>query len=145
MIREGLLTKLHTHMASNYPDVLVTLQDEISVTKFLESKLDLLEDLPYVLLAKGTPLYIVEEMCLEVLEKSLGPSRFNYFCSLLQNNFETQYFDWLAAGVLPYEVMNLMELTHESFQKNGSVESEWEKDEFQLSLMEIIDGYLQEN
>lgn len=144
-MREGILAKLNSHLAANYPEILVGLQDEQSVTKFLGSKMALLEDLPEVMLAKGSPVYIVEEMCMELLAKALGPSRFNYFCSLLQNEFESHYYGWLEAGILPYEVINLIEFTRENFRSCAFDESAWNLDRFRDSMIDIVGEYLKKN
>jgi len=122
-MRDVLKKKLHDYLGANYPEVLVPLQREAGVTAFLEERVANLEELPDQLLAEGKPVYIVEEICMDELTRDLRPSRFNYLCSVLQEEFEEKYYAWLDYGIVAYEVSNLIVDCAEVFENFGFSEA----------------------
>jgi hypothetical protein len=141
-MRNILKRKLHDYLVVNYPDILIPLQQEAGVTRFLEERIASLDSLPDLLLAEGKPAYIVEELCLASLTRDLGPSRFNYLCSILQEEFETVYYGWLDTGILPYEGMNLIQQCSSAFSELGFGEDNEENEGLRLAIVEAVRGYL---
>jgi len=123
MIQTALAKKLHGYLLQNHPDLLLSLQADNAVTKYLGERLDVLGNLPETLLAEGKPQYIVEEICMDELTRDLRPSRFNYLCSVLQEEFEEKYYAWLDYGIVAYEVSNLIVDCAEVFENFGFSEA----------------------
>jgi len=109
-MQEVLIAKLHQYMADNNPDLLITLQQESSVSDYLREKVAAIDFLLNELLASGTPAYIIEERCMDELTKELHPSKFNYLISILEEEFETDYYRLKESGLVTYEVINLIDI-----------------------------------
>ena len=123
MIQATLAKKLYGYLLQNHPDLLLSLQADNAVTKYLELRLDVLGNLPETFVAEGKPMYIVEEICMDELTRDLRPSRFNYLCSVLRDEFEEKYYAWLDYGILAYEVSNLIMDCAEVFKNFGFSEA----------------------
>ncbi len=91
----------------NNPDVLVQLEEEGKVNKYLTNKLSNVDFLINQL-EKGQPAYIIEEACMDVMTQYLRPSKFNYISSVLEEEFETTYRQLQESGTLKFEVINLI-------------------------------------
>jgi len=141
-MRDILLKKLHDHLLKNYLDMLVPLQQAGGVTAWLEDRLDALEDLPEVLLAEGKPVYIVEEVCMAALTRDLPPSRFNYLSSVLETEFEREYYQWQEMGILTYEIINLIEVCMPVFVALGFSKENEEDQSLRYAIIGTLQGYL---
>ena len=108
-MQEVLFEKLHQYIAENNPDLLIALQEKGNVSGYLREKIAEIDLLVNELLAVGTPAYIIEERCMDELTKELRPSKFNYLISVLEEEFEVDYFKLKRSGLLTYEVINLIE------------------------------------
>jgi len=120
-MQEVLIAKLHQYMANN-PDLLITLQQESSVSDYLRGKVAAIDFLLTELLASGTPAYIIEERCMDELTKELRPSKFNYLISILEEEFEPDCRRLKESGLLTYEVINLIESCTPAFKSLGFTE-----------------------
>lgn len=109
-MQEVLIAKLHHYLTANNPDLLITLQHEGNVSDYLKGKVAAIDLLVNELLGSGTPAYIIEERCMEELTKELRPSKFNYLISILEEEFEPEYYRLKESELLIYEVINLMEI-----------------------------------
>jgi hypothetical protein len=114
-----LKEKLWFYIIHNNPDLMFTLQEEYTVTDYLNKKVNGVKSIIEDMLLEGTPQYIIEEICLNVLTEDLKPSRFLYICSLLEEEFEETYTIFQESGILTYEVINLMESCREVFETIG--------------------------
>jgi hypothetical protein len=106
-MKEVLIRKLHQYIMDNNPDVLVQLEEEGKVNKYLTNKLSNVDFLINQL-EKGQPAYIIEEACMDVMTQYLRPSKFNYISSVLEEEFETTYRQLQESGTLKFEVINLI-------------------------------------
>ncbi len=70
-MQEVLIAKLHQYIADNNADLLITLQQEGSVSGYLREKTAAIDLLVNELLASGTPAYIIEERCMDELTQEL--------------------------------------------------------------------------
>lgn len=104
-----LKEKLWAYIVHNNPDLMVSLQEDHSVTRYLEEKIETIMPMVQQLLDEGKPQYIIEELCLNEMTAELKPSRYQYICSVLEEEFPQDYERLKENGTLTYEVINLIE------------------------------------
>lgn len=114
-----LIEKLRAFILENNPDLVVQLQADYSVSKYLEDKVSTVASLMDQLLAENKPAYIIEELCLNEITAGLKPSKFNYIKSVLEEDFPKEYAALSDSGVLTYETINLVEDCKEHFESFG--------------------------
>src|SRR2546425_9471920 len=115
-MQDILKIKLQDYIISNHPDLLIILQEERKVTSYLNEKVATVDSLLEQSLAESKPDYIIEELCMEALISELPPSKFNYLCSILEEEFETDYYRFKESGTLTYEVINLINVCTSAFE-----------------------------
>lgn len=118
-MQEILIARLHQYITDNNPDLLITLQQESSVSDYLRGKIAAIDFLLNELLASGTPAYIREERGMDELTKELRPSKFNYLISILEEEFKTDYYRLKESGLVTYEVINLINICLPVFNALG--------------------------
>lgn len=142
-MQEVLIAKLHQYVADNNPDLLITLQQNGSVSGYLREKVAAVDLLVNELLAVGTPAYIIEERCMDELTKELRPSKFNYLISVLEEEFAPNYYRLKESGLLTYEVMNLIGSCTPVFETFGfSLENE-NNDYLRYAITGAVKEYLE--
>lgn len=114
-----LKERLWFYIVHNNSDLMFILQQEYSVSHYLNEKVNGIHLLIEEMLSENTPRYIMEEICLNVLTEDLKPSRFIYIRSLLEEEFEQIYTNFADSGILTYEIINLMESCREVFETIG--------------------------
>ncbi|MFV8354902.1 DUF1896 family protein [Flavobacterium sp. XS1P32] len=119
-----------------------TLQEEYNVLGYLNEKVNGVKSIIEDMLSEGTPQYIIEEICLNVLIEDLKPSRFIYIRSLLAEEFEKTYTTFRESGILTYEVINLMESCREVFETIGFTNENEEDPTLRNALIGQIADYL---
>lgn len=137
-----LKEKLWSYIIHNNPDLMFALQQEYSVTDYLNEKVNTVKSIMEDMLSEGTPQYIIEEICLNVLTEDLKPSRFLYVRSLLEQEFEDIYATFSGSGILQYEVINLMESCKVIFETIGFTNENEEDPILRNALIGQIAGYL---
>ena len=143
-MQDVLIKKFHDYLVHNHPDVLVPLQQVAGVSKYLEERVQALEDLPEVLLAEGKPVYIVEEVCMDALTRELRPSKFIYLSSILEGEFEAEYYRWMESGILIYEVINLIEVCAPVFEAFGFNQDNEDDKSLRYAVIGTIREYISE-
>jgi hypothetical protein len=141
-MRDILIKSLHTFLSDNYPELLVPLQADCAVTQYLNECVDGLGDLPAVLMKDGQPPEIVREICLDTIVKRFGPSKFNYVCSILQEDYEKEYYEWLDFGILKYEVFNILQECAPVFEHLGFKDDSDEEKVIRYAVAGTIQQYL---
>lgn len=137
-----LAEKLRAYIVHNSPDLLVSLQADYSLTQYLEDKVVSVTALLEQLIADGKPPYIIEELCLLEMTSSLRPSKYQYLKNVLEEEFPNDYTRMVEAGVLTYEIINLIEICKETFETIGFTE-ENEEDRFpRYAVIADIHNYL---
>lgn len=121
-MQEVLIAKLNQYIADNNPDLLITLQQEGNISGYLREKVETIDLLMNELLTSGTPAYIIEERSMDELTKELRPSKFNYLISILEEEFEADYYRLKEGGLFRYEVINLIEGCTPVFKTFGFTE-----------------------
>ncbi|WP_199119250.1 DUF1896 family protein [Pedobacter sp. ASV28] len=115
-MQKVLTEKLRAYLVNNNPDLLLKLQGDTSITKFIEDKVSMVMPMVLQLLEEGKPGYVIEELCLNTLTEDLRPSKFNYLQEILEVEFKDQYQKFKEAGVLTYETVNLVEACASIFE-----------------------------
>ena len=137
-----LKEKLWFYIIHNNPDLMFTLQEDYSVLDYLNEKISSVKSILEDMLSDGTPQYIIEEICLNVLTEDLKPSRFLYIRSLLFDEFEKTYAAFQESGILTYEVINLMESCKPIFETIGFTKENEEDPTLRNALIGQIVDYL---
>lgn len=114
-----LKEKLWTFIVHNNTDLMLNLQQDFSVTGYLEKKVFNVQPLISQLLAENKPGYIIEELCMEELTKDLRPSKFNYIRGVLEEEFELDFLRIKESGLLTYEIVNLISESEMAFETLG--------------------------
>lgn len=118
-MQSKLTEKLWAYIVHNNPDLVLSLQEDYAVTRYLKEKVDAVMPLAIQLLDKGTPQYIIEEQCLKVMIEELKPSRYQYICSIIEEEFSADYRWMKESGTLTYEVANLIRVCKGIFNDFG--------------------------
>lgn len=107
---QSMLTgKLWTYIVHNNPDLMFSLQENYSVTRYLEEKVNAVMPMATQLLGERRPQYVIEELCLNAMTEELKPSRYQYIRLVIEEEFNADYERMKENGTLTYEVVNLIE------------------------------------
>ena len=107
---QSMLTeKLWAYIIHNNPDLMLSLQEDYSVTSYLENKVAAVMPMAVQFLSEEKPQYIIEELCLQAMTEDLKPSRYQYIRSVIEEEFNDDYLRMKENGTLTYEVVNLIE------------------------------------
>lgn len=107
---QSMLTeKLWAYIVHNNPDLMFSLQEDYSVSRYLEEKVSTVMPMVAQLTDEGKPPYIIEELCLNTMTEELKPSRYQYIRSVIEEEFNADYERMKESGTLTYEVVNLIE------------------------------------
>lgn len=107
---QSMLTeKLWAYIVHNNPDLMFSLQEDYSVSRYLEEKVSTVMPMVAQLTDEGKPPYIIEELCLNTMTEELKPSRYQYIRSVIEEEFNGDYERMKENGTLTYEVVNLIE------------------------------------
>lgn len=137
-----LMDRLRAYVTEHNPDLLLQLQGNFSVTQYLEDKVSNVMPMVKQLIAEGKATYIIEELCLQEMTADLRPSKFDYLKNVLEEDFPNDYNRMAEAGVLTYEVVNLIEACKSVFETHGFTE-ENEDDRFlRYAVIAEIHDYL---
>ena len=96
------------YIRENNPDILHELESEGRLMLYLTEKVSTTDILIQELQAAGQPGFIIEQSCMESLTKDLRPSRHHYICTILEEEFETEYNQLVQSGLLQYEAINMV-------------------------------------
>lgn len=113
-LHEHLVHKLFDYICDNNPDLLMQLEEGRALTSYLKGKVESISQLldQY----KNDPPYLLEERCMTMLTKDLRPSKYNYICRVLEEEFGTTYRQLKESGILKYEAINLVGYCNEVFE-----------------------------
>lgn len=142
-MQEVLIAKLHQYIIDNNPDLLITLQQEERVSGYLKEKVAAIAPMLDELLAVNTPAYIIEEHCMDELTKDIRPSKFNYLISVLEEEFEPDYYRLKESGILTYEIINLIEVCRPVFNALGFTEERESDRHLRYAITGVIKEYFE--
>ncbi|KGO93667.1 hypothetical protein [Flavobacterium subsaxonicum] len=116
---ESLLKeKLWAHIAHHNPDLMLNLQADHSVTKYLDEKMKGIMPMIAQLVAEAKPQYIIQELCLKALTSDLIPSKFHYIRSIIEEDFSDDFERLKKTGILTFEVANLITICNATVFKS---------------------------
>ena len=121
-MQEMLKEKLWTYIVHNNPDLMLNLQQDSTVTYYLEEKVNGIQFLTSQLRTENKHGYVIEALCMEELTKDLLPSKFNYIRNILEEEFELDFLRIKESGLLTYEIMNLISESETVFETLGFTE-----------------------
>ncbi len=142
-MQEILITKLHKYILENNLDLIIGLQEKDNVEGYLKEKVSSIDALLTQLMIEDVPGYIIEERCMDTLTQDLRPSKFNYLASVLEDEFESEYFRLKENGTLNYEVINLIELCNPVFEAIGFTENNDDDRHLRYAITGVIEGYFE--
>lgn len=120
-----LKEKLWAYIVHNNPDLMFNLQEDYSVTRYLDEKVNGIMPMAERLLTERKPLYVIEELCVKEMTEELRPSRFLYIGEVLEQEFPDDWQRLREDGLLTYEIINMMESCRELFESfSFSLENE---------------------
>jgi len=111
-----LKEKLWAYIVHNNPDLMFNLQEDYSVTRYLDEKVNGIMPMAERLLMEHKPLYVIEELCVKEMTEELRPSRFLYIGAVLEQEFPDDWQRLREDGLLTYEIINIMESSRELFE-----------------------------
>ncbi|MBD0293653.1 MAG: DUF1896 family protein [Flavisolibacter sp.] len=85
---------------------MMELEQSGTLSNYLADKIDGVQDVlnQYI----NEPLYLLEERCMHLLTNDLRPSKYNYICRVLEEEFSTTHARLKQSGVLKFEAINLI-------------------------------------
>ena len=144
-MQQILANKNYEYIRQNNPDVLIPLEENGKVTEYLNEKVDSVKDLLQQLQDANTPAYIIEDVCMEALTKDLKPSKFNYICAILEEDFEAVYQQLQNSGTLQYEVINLIASCKPALESFEFTEETKDNRHLRYAVTGAISDYLTKN
>ncbi len=139
-----LINKLHAFTAEHNPDVLISLQEQGRLAAWLEEKVQGLDLLIAQLRSEGKPGYIIEEVCMKELTAELVPSKYEYVAGIFRDEFEAQYYNLKATGVLVYETINILQRCEAVFEQFPYTEDTEDNRLLRYAIIGTIQHYLEE-
>lgn len=142
-MEELLKRKLQAYLLSYHPDLLLHLQDEASLTEYINERMDNNRSLLHQLQADNLPPYIIQEFCMSSLTRDLRPSKYQYILTLLEEEFEADYARLKAPGLLLYEIINLISQCESVFEELGFTEENESSRVLRYAIMGMMREYLE--
>ncbi|UCS95213.1 DUF1896 domain-containing protein [Echinicola marina] len=121
---------------------MLNLQEDYSVTTYLERKVQDIMPLAEQLLSDNQPGYAIEELCLDRMTEELRPSRYHYLLSVLEEEFSADYEQLRESGALTFETVNLIEFCEKIFDGYGFSEENEEDRHLRYAVIGQVQEYL---
>jgi hypothetical protein len=137
-----LKEKLWTYIVHNNPDLMFSLQEDYSVTRYLEEKINAIMPIAEQFLSEGRPIYAIEELCLETMTEELKPSRYLYIRSVIEEEFKQDFDRLKENGILTYEIVNLIEACKGIFSDFGFSSENEEDRHLKYAIIGQVHDYL---
>jgi hypothetical protein len=137
-----LINNLYQYIRENNPDLLLELEENNGVTKYLSEKVSSVESLLEQLRKEGKLGYIIEELCMNFLTKDLRPSRYNYILTILESDFEIKYNEFSETGILIYEISNMVKYCQSVFDDLNFSDENEDNRFLRYAITGVINEYL---
>lgn len=138
-----LKEKLWAYIVHHNPELMFSLQEEYSVTRYLEEKVREVMPMAETLLSQHKPLYVIEELCVKEMTEELRPSRYLYIRGVIEDEFPQDYERLRENGILTYEIVNLIQACAEIFEAFGFSEKNEEQRHLRHAVIAQLHDYLQ--
>lgn len=129
-------------MEENNPELLVQLGEESRVTDYLLNKVAMVDSLISEE-EDDQPAYILETACMDILTQDLKPSRYQYICKILQEEFKDYYETLEPTGLQKFEAINLLDSCKEVFDEFGFDEESEDNRLLRYLIMGSISEYFE--
>lgn len=142
-MEELLRNKLRTYIAVNNPDLIVQQQyNRFSFTLYVIDQVQAV--MPKVMdwLESGVPQYEIEELALKEMTATLRPSKYQYIKQVLEEDFPLEEENFTEAGVLTFEIINMIELCQNSFEAFDFSEETQHERKLRYAIIADIASYL---
>ena len=143
-MQDILINKLHEYIRENNPDLLLQLEEDGKVTEYLSNKVSTVNALLNQL-NKEQPAYIIEEACMDVLTEDLRPSKYNYICIILEEEFGDTYQQLIDNGLLQFEAVNLVNYCQSVFEDLKFSEETQDNQFLRYAIIGVISEYQERN
>jgi Domain of unknown function (DUF1896) len=141
-MKEILQTKLFEYIRDNNPDILFVLVAEATVTIWLSENVNAVDILISQLKEEGLSDYEIEETCMDIITKNLRPSKYNYICNLLEEEFEQHYQQLSQTGLLQHEVINMIHHCETTFDDIKFSEETEDNQFLHYAIIGAVSDYL---
>ncbi|MGJ1435652.1 hypothetical protein [Sphingobacterium siyangense] len=108
-MHQQLKESLWAYIVHNNPELMFNLQEEYSVTRYLEDKVSSVMPKVLQLLEQDKPGHAILELCMDEMTNDLKPSKYHYIKKVLKQEFELFYERFKEEGILTYEAINLID------------------------------------
>ncbi len=141
-MQDILFKKLHSYICEHNPELVINLNADFSLRRYLEEKVMGITDLIEAGLKEGQPDYIIQELCLEAMTRDLRPSIFLYLRNLIKEEFKGDYLMMRENGTLTQETINTLYFSKPLFEDYGFSEENESDPTLRLAVITAIDEYL---
>jgi hypothetical protein len=141
-MQEILMNKLLEYIRDNNPDILFALEAEAAVTTWLSEKVSAVDTLIIQLKEQQQPDYEIEETCMDIITKDLRPSKYNYICNIVEEEFEQYYQQLLQTGLLQHEVINMIHDCQSAFDDLKFSEETEDNQFLRYTIIGTVSDYL---
>lgn len=115
-MEQVLANKLYSFILRNNPDLMIR-ENESGLREIIRTKVENVIPVLENLLAQSCPAYIIEELCMDQMTEDLKPSKYHYIARVLEEEFPDRYSKMRDAGILTYEIANIIDRCADIFGK----------------------------
>lgn len=138
-----LANKLYEFILRNNPDLLIR-ESDIGINDIIRTKIKNATPLLESLLVQNCPDFIIVEMCMDQMTEDLKPSKYHYIVQLLEEEFPDRYSKMRDAGILTYEITNIISRCVDVFEKFQFSKYNEEDRKLYYAVTGTIDEYFSE-
>jgi hypothetical protein len=144
VIQQQLKQKLWAHTLVINPELLLELEQNEILDKYLDEKIKDVLPLLDRLFNEQKPEYIIEELCLKELTADIRPSCFQYNLNVLEREFPKTYKTWEQNGILTYEIINFHRYCRRQYGQNPFIVENADNDQTYSVVTGQLQQYLEE-
>jgi hypothetical protein len=100
---------LWSYIIDHNPDLMYDLQENYTVGRYLNEKVQGVQGMAIRLLQEQHPKHHIEEMCLWELTRELRPSRYLYLKGIFEEEFPDEAALYGKSGILVCEVISMLD------------------------------------